>query len=406
MIYKYTGFDRGTKQKVKGKIEAQNLEDAKRRIKAKNILFQSIEEENPSIFQNIKFTRKRKMSSKDLANLSRDLSIYIRSGISIVNAIRLAKNQYEGNKRIALFLDSITTYLDEGKNFYNALESQNVFDIPNFYKQSIKVSENSGILDEVLIELSKLLKNQDRLNKQLQSSFAYPIFILSVSVIMVGFMMTYVVPKITSIFAQLDQELPLITKIVVTTGDWFQANWSTLGIALLIAIFTFTFLLNFNTKFRYMIDKIMLKLPFFGSIVESAELGRFAYISSILFRSGVPFVQTINLSAKILKNSVIRGVFERASAKVVEGGRLSTALLAEEVKINKSFVQAVTLGEETSEVSLILQNLSELYFEENKDKLTIFLSLLEPFLMLFVGGIIGLIVTAMLLPIFSMNIGG
>jgi general secretion pathway protein F/type IV pilus assembly protein PilC len=148
----------------------------------------------------------------------------------------------------------------------------------------------------------------------------------------------------------------------------------------------------------------MLKIPLFGNLTESSELARFSYISSVLIRSGVPFVQTINLAAKILKNSVIKETFEKASKKVVEGGKLSTALHNANYPINSSFVQAIALGEETSEVSAILQNLSELYFEENKDKINMLLSLLEPVLMLFVGGTIGFIVTAMLLPIFSMNI--
>jgi general secretion pathway protein F/type IV pilus assembly protein PilC len=148
-----------------------------------------------------------------------------------------------------------------------------------------------------------------------------------------------------------------------------------------------------------------LKIPFFGKLLESSELGRFSYISSVLIKSGVPFVQTINLAAKILKNSVVRELFEGASNKVVEGGKLSNALINSKYKIDQSFIQAIALGEETSEVSPILSNLSELYFEENRDKLAVFLSLLEPFLMLIVGGIIGFIVTAMLLPIFSMNIG-
>lgn len=406
MIYKYKGLDRNQKgKKVSGKIEAQNLEDAKRRLRAKNIIYQNIAEDKPSLISQIKISRKAKISAKDLANLSRDLSIYIKSGISIVNAIRLAKNQYDGNKKTVLFLDTLTTFLDEGKNFYAALESQTIYELPNFYKQSIKVSEDSGILDEVLSELAKLLKNQDRLNKQIQSSFAYPAFIFIVSAFMVGFMLAYVVPKITGIFSQLDQELPRVTQFVIALGEWFSTNWLTLGIGLTVGIVVLGILISTSPKVKYFFDKLLLKLPFFGSIIESSELGRFAYISSVLFRSGVPFVQTINLSSKILKNSVIRKVFEQASEKVVEGGKLSSAINAEGYKIDKTFVQAVALGEETSEVSLILQNLSELYFEENKDKMTIFLSLLEPFLMLIVGGIIGLIVTAMLLPIFSMNIG-
>jgi general secretion pathway protein F/type IV pilus assembly protein PilC len=150
---------------------------------------------------------------------------------------------------------------------------------------------------------------------------------------------------------------------------------------------------------------LALKTPFFGDIVQSSELGRFSYIASVLIRSGVPFVQTVNLGANVLNNSVIKEKFLSASSKVVEGSKFSNALTKGGFKIDRSFVQAIALGEETSQVSNILQNLSDLYFEENRDKIGIFLSLLEPMLMLIVGGVIGFIVSAMLLPIFSMNIG-
>ncbi len=402
MIYKYNGVDEKGK-KVSSKLEAVDLDDAKRRLKAQKIIYKSIKEESFS-FSKFNFKRTYNLKPAELSSLSRDFSLYLRSGISLVNTVNLCLNQYKQNKKMMLFLQSVKTSLDEGKNFYQALDTQVAVKLPNFYKQSIKVSEDSGILDEVLLELSKFLKNQDRINKQISGAFAYPMFIMIVSVFMVGFMIAYVVPKITSIFEQMNQELPLITKIVVGAGNWLSAHWLvSLGSFIMFIIFM-KLLLKFNSKAKYIYDKIMLKIPFFGKIIENSELGRFTYISSILLKSGVPFVQSVNLSAKILKNSVIKGAFEEASKKVVEGSRLSTALAKCSYTPDISFVQAVALGEETSEISPILQNLSELYFEENQDKLNIFLSLLEPFLMLVVGGIIGFIVTAMLLPIFSINI--
>ena len=406
MIFKYKGIKKDGK-KIKSEIEAQNLNDAKRKLKAQNIIYQYIKEQNPSIFKNLNFSFSKKytLKPKELANFSRDLSIYIKSGISIVNAIKLSKNQYAGNKKLSLFLETVITFLDEGKNFYQALDEQTVIELPTFYKQSIKVSEDSGILDEVLIELSKFLKDQDAINKEIQSAFAYPMFIMVVSIFMVAFMITYVVPKITGIFDQMGQALPPITEFVINLSDWFQNYWLAGAITIITVVSTMSILIKTNKKVKYAVDRVLLKVPLFGKVIETSELARFAYISSVLFRSGVPFVQTIKLSANILKNSVISEVFQQASQKVVEGGKLSVALNNSDVKIDRSFIQAIALGEETSEVTEILKNLSELYFEENRDKIGILLSLLEPFLMLFVGGAIGFIVTAMLLPIFSMNIG-
>jgi general secretion pathway protein F/type IV pilus assembly protein PilC len=403
MIFKYTGID-NQGNKISAKLEATNEEDAKRRLKSQKIIYKTLKEESFNFSNFTNFKRTYKITPSELSTLSRELSIYLRSGISLVNTINLLLNQYTNHKKISLFLTSVKTALDEGKNFYSALEKQSTISLPNFYKQSIKVSEDSGVLDEVLLELSVFLKNQDRVNKQIQSAFAYPLFILIVSVFMVAFMLSYVVPKITSIFEQMDQELPAMTKFVISAGDFLLAHGTTLLIAFLAFILLIVVLNKTSKGFAYVFDKMLLKIPFFGKILENSELGRFAYISSILFRSGVPFVQTVNLASKILKNSVIAKVFEDASIKVVEGGKLSKSLQKSSYTIDTAFVQAIALGEETSEVSSILSNLSDLYFEENKDRLGIFLSLLEPALMLIVGGIIGFIVASMLLPIFSINI--
>jgi type II secretory pathway component PulF len=404
MVFKYKGL-LSDGSKTKGLIEATDVEDAKKRLRSKQVFYTSISEENGTIFSNISLKRKKVIQPNVLATMSRDLSIYLKAGISIVNALRLAQNQYAQNKTLSSFIATLITLLDEGKSFYQALEAQSIITLPDFYKQSIKVSENSGILQEVLLELSVFLKEQTRVNKQIQNAFAYPSFIIVVSLFMVAFMIAFVVPKITGIFEQLGQELPEITKFVINLGDFLTSYWILLAVVIVTTVTGFSLFMKFSPRFKYAVDLFMLKLPFFGPIIQSSELGRFSYISSVLIRSGIPFVQTANLAANIVKNSVIKKKFTDAAQRVVEGSKFSNALLkGAGYKIDTSFVQAIALGEETSEVASILQNLSDLYFEDNKDKIALFLSLLEPALMLFVGGVIGFIVSAMLLPIFSMNI--
>jgi len=403
MIYKFKGIDESGK-KVTQKIEAISLDEAKSKIKAKKIIYQSIKEETPSFFDNINFSRKYKIPPKELAALSRELSMYIRSGITIVSALKIIQTHYDNNAKMKLFLTTISTHLDEGNNFYSALEAQSVVILPEFFKQSIKVSENGGILDEVLVELSRFLKEQDAINKEIKGAFAYPSFMIIISLLMISFMLAYVVPQITGIFASMDQELPTATKVVIAMGEFFQNNFTTILASIFIFVSIFVILMKKSYPFAYAIHKMILKLPLFGQIAQKSELARFAYIASLLTRSGVPFVETINLSANILNNLVLKGVFVSASKKVVEGKLLSNALNSSDVKIDYAFIQAIALGEETSQLQNVLTNISELYFEENRDKISLLLTLLEPALMLFVGGSIGFIVAAMLLPIFSMSI--
>ncbi|MAC85059.1 MAG: hypothetical protein CL624_13095 [Arcobacter sp.] len=402
MLFKYQGFDTNGK-KIKAKIEALNLNEAKAKLKARNILYISLEEDFN--FSKISFKRRKTLSLSSLSYLSRDLSIYLNSGISLISAIKLLKERYREDKVLNSFFESISTYLDEGKNFYIALDSQSAVNLPEFYKQSIKVSENGGLLESVLLELSVFLKEQDRIKKQVTSALAYPLFILFISFFMVGFMLSFIVPKITDIFTQIDQELPASTKIVIALGDFFSNNYMYIIGVLFTFIFIFLLLMKKSKTYKYIFDKVILKLPFFSTMIEQGELARFSYMNSILIKSGVPIVQSINLSANILKNSVIKRVFVEASKSIVEGKKLSVLLSTNKIyNIDEAFIHSIAIGEDTSRLSEILSNLATLYNEANKDKTDIFLALLEPIFMLFVGVTIGFIVISMLLPIFSMNL--
>ncbi len=405
MIFIYKGIDSSGK-KIKEKIEASSWDEAKKKLSSRGIIYNILKEDTGLNFRNFSLKRQYQMDAKKLSSISREISMYLKAGITVVNAVKIITNQYKNDKYLFLFFQTINTLLDEGKTFYQALDEQKIIKLPLFYKQSIRVSETSGILNSVLFELARFLKEQDKINKQIQSAMAYPLFMLVISFFMVGFMLSFVVPKITSMFSQMHQQLPLTTRIVIATGNILKQDGIFIIIFLIVIVSVFALLMKYNYSFRYAIHKFLLKIPFFGKLMEKTELARFSYMMSLLLKSGIPIVQAINLSANILKNSVIKDIFLQASTKVVEGKKLSSSLTAMTYVVNDSFIQAVALAEETSEVEEVMKNLSELYFEENHDKVTILLSLLEPVLMLIVGGIIGFIVTAMLLPIFSMNIGG
>ena len=403
MIFKYKGITQEGK-KVSDRVEALSIEEARAKIKSSGVIYQSLEEDEPAFYEKFDFSSKYKIPPNELSALSRELSMYIRSGITIVSALKIVKIHYEKNKKMKLFLETVSTHLDEGNNFYTALEAQSIVELPLFFKESIKVSESGGILDEVLLELSRFLKEQDKINKEIKGAFAYPSFMIIISLVMIAFMLTFVVPQITGIFESMDQELPMPTQFVIAAGDFFSSNFTAMLLIIFAVVVTFVTLRKKVYAFAYGVDKFILTLPLFGSIAMKSELARFSYIASLLTRSGVPFVQTINLSANILNNRVIKELFVGASKKVVEGKLLSKALSESSTKIDNAFIQSIALGEETSQLENVLTNVSDLYFEENRDKIALLLTLLEPALMLFVGGSIGFIVAAMLLPIFSMSI--
>ena len=405
MLFKYSGFDKNGK-KTHGKIEADTIAGAKSQLRQKKIIYKSLKEDNYSFFTNLSFKRKTKIKPLVLSTISRDLSIYLKSGISLLNAIKLINERYKKDRVLNPFFTSLITYLDEGKNFYTALDMQKVIELPEFYLQSIKISEDGGILQSVLVELADYLKEQDELNKQIGSAMAYPAFIIVVSFLMVGFMLSFIVPKITAIFEHNDQALPPATQFVIGAGDFVNEYYHLIIIGFISIVALFIFMMKRLPKFKYSVDKFLLKIPFVGGLIEIGELSRFAYMNSILIKSGVPVVQSFKLGSNILKNSVIKELFSVASTKVVEGEKLSKILDSSPIyKIDIAFIQAVAIGEETSQLSEILDNLAELYATQNKDKIGLVLTLLEPMFMLIVGAVIGFIVVAMLLPIFSMSMG-
>ena len=405
MLFKYSGFDKNG-HKVTNKIEATSLHLAKQQLKQKKIIYTSIKEDKYNLIDKLLSKKTIKLKSLVLSTISRDLSIYLNSGISLLNAMKLLSQRYQNDKKLNPFFISVIAYLDEGKNFYTSLVEQKIINLPEFYLQSIKISEDGGILQSVLVELADYLKEQDSLNKQISSAMAYPIFIIAVSFLMVGFMLSFIVPKITAVFEHNGQELPPMTQFVINAGDMVTNYYHVIIIGFIAAISLFTFMMKRYEKFKYTIDSLILKVPFIGKLIEIGELSRFAYMNSILIKSGIPIVQSFKLGSNILKNSVIKKLFTTASVEVVEGKNLSTILDKNEIyKIDIAFIQAISIGEETSSLSKILQNLAELYTTQNKDKIAIFLTLLEPMFMLIVGGLIGFIVVAMLLPIFSMSLG-
>ncbi|WP_187647807.1 type II secretion system F family protein [Nitrosophilus labii] len=399
MRYRYIGFSKKG-EKVSGYIEASSIEEAKRKLKDASIVYEELKEIKPLLPS---FNFKKEVPKNILIDFSKTLSIYLKSGISIAKAIRLAKNQFSDGKTLD-FLFQIQKNIDEGKSFYQALDKQKIYDIPKFYKESVKIAEETGTLQEVISEMADFLKNLKSMEDKTKRALIYPLFIIIVAIFMISFMLSFVIPKISAIFLQLHQELPKITKLVISIGDFLTQNWIGLVFIIFLLIFSFSFTVKKIYRFRYMLHFFILKIPIIKDIAIASNLGKFSYLMSVLTNSGVNFVHSAKLSSETLQNEVIKRIFQDASKELVEGKRFSNALVKNGFNFDKSFIQSIALAEETSEVTEIFKNLSELFKEKNSAKIELFLSLLEPTLLLVVGIIIGFIVTAMLLPIFSMNL--
>ncbi len=404
MLFKYKGVHK-TGKRLKGTVDANSIEEAGQKLRLQGVYYESLV---PSSTSSLSFEAlsKRQMSGTMLALFSKELSSYLNSGMTILTAIKLLENQHQGEKQYVSFLNSIKTMIDEGKSLYNALNSQKVYKLPEFYLQSLNVAGQSGKMVEVLTNMSNFFMAQTKVQKQVKSAMTYPAIIFTVAVGMTAFLIAFVVPKITEIFSDTGQALPPITQFVLDLSDFLTAHYSAMIVGVLLLVVIFKVMYAKMVTFHRWFDAILLRIPVLGGLIQNHELGRFSYILSLMLASGVAYAKSVELAKATFGNYGFKALFDAANTKVQEGNKLSNSLqMSKGAKLKRNFLQSLALGEETSEVSSILDNLSKLYAEENEEKLKLLLSLIEPFMMLFIGAVVGVIVAAMLLPIFTMTQG-
>ncbi len=402
MLFKYKGFDK-TGKKTKGTVTASSIEEAKQKLRTQRIYYEKL---TPTKEFSLEAFSQHQMPGELLSTFSKELSSYLNSGMTVLTAIKLLENQHEGEKRYVSFLNSIKTMIDEGQSLYNALHSQKVYILPDFFLQSLNVAGQSGKMVEVLTNMGNFFSAQNKVKKQVKGAMTYPAIIFTVAIGMTSFLIAFVVPKITEIFEDTGQELPPITQFVLSISDFLTTHYIAIIVTFILSILFFKLAYAKIDTFHRIIDSILLRTPILSALIQNHELGRFSYILSLMLSSGVAYAQAVQLAKTTFGNYALRDLFEKASVKVLEGNKLSNSLqLSKGAKLKRNFMQSLALGEESSEVAQVLDNISQLYAEENEDQLKLLLGLLEPFMMLFIGLVVGVIVSAMLLPIFTMTQG-
>ena len=398
MTFSYKGYSKEGKR-VKGTLHAPSVDVAKELLKAEGILVESIK-------QRMQFFV-RPIPPALIAALGRNLSLYLKAGISLNQGLRLVADNYPKKSKQRTFLEEIVRQIESGSSFSDALASQNVYLIPPYFLHTIKVAQKSGNLELVLLELSDYVQEQERIKRDVVKAFIYPSFIMIIAIAMINFMLTTIIPKIVDMFESTKSELPTSTKITLALSHFFQAYSWLMLIIVIILISALVLSWKSNEKFGYMMDRFVLKIPLLGDMIVFMELGRFGRVMALLLQSGVPFAQALKFASQTIGNRYLQKLFGNIAAQIVEGKSFTQAVKESVGKreIPNDFVNAVALGEKSSHLAFSLKSLAELYAQQNRDRIDVMLALLEPVLMLTIGGIIGFLVISMLLPIFSISLG-
>ncbi len=338
------------------------------------------------------------ISVKDLAIFSRQLATLVNAGVSMVRGLGIMTDQCE-NKKLKIALTEVLDDVQQGTNFSDALRKHpKIFD--KLYCAMVQAGEAGGVLDDVLSRLATLLEDQARLTNQIKSAMTYPAVVTFIAVSIFIGMCKFIIPVFSGVFKQLGGELPAFTQILVNISNFLNSPAFFL-IPVVIAIAVFAYRQFYKTPFgKLYMDGVFLKLPMFGELVQKTAVARFARTFGSLSRAGVPILMSLEITGDTSGNQVIANALEAARNAVREGGQIAPALEKTEV-FPVMATQMITIGEETGELDKMLMKVADFYENEVEEAVKALTSLMEPIMILFLGGMVGGIIVGMYLPIFS-----
>jgi general secretion pathway protein F len=385
-IFKYRGYAQDGAE-VHGAVEAAGLHDAIAQVKAQKILPAELVEATGR-------KRKKLFSKRDntfLPNMTRQLSILISSGVPLMEALKSVADEYQGYDREMLM--AIKEQLSGGASFYRVLQDYGqVFS--DYYVHMVQAGEASGTLDTVLIKLADFLEHQGRVRGKIRSAMIYPILMMGVSIVVLSFLFTFVIPKIVRIFDDAKGALPFITVMLIVISNAFMKYWwAILGI-LAVAFWNARHYVRRN---RETMDRLLLKLP--GNILQSLYYARFARAMEVLLGAGLPVLTVLKLAAQSIGNRALESDVLAAGVKVAEGQALASSLQG----FPPVFLQLVATGEKTGRLADTMKRAALSYEEEFSRKVDGAVSVFEPAMIIAMSLVVCFIVLAVLLPIFQLN---
>ena len=395
--FDYAALDAGGKRK-KGTVMASSARDARDILRARALMPLDLAPSKSKKKENIDGTASG-VKHKHLTQATRQLAILIDAATPIEEALKITALQFERSPMKGALL-SIRAQVMEGLRLSDALRGQpKVF--PELYTAMVASGETSGRLPAVLDRLADDLEAAQKIRRKIMGATVYPMVLSVVALFVVAILMVAVVPKVVEQFDSFGQDLPSLTKGVIAVSGWMQ-NWGLIALILIVmVIFALRQALK-NKALRYKWDGMMLRLPLIGKIIRNMNAARFARTMAGLVDSGTPALTALETARHTLQNSVMREAVTNASVKVREGSAISTALRGTAV-FPPLVVQMVAGGEASGDMGKMFSKSAEYLEDEFDSSTTVFLTLLEPLIIIFLAGIVLLIIAAIFLPILQLN---
>ncbi len=382
---------------MSGTIEAENVRQVVERLRDRNCYVIDIKRK---AVRNWEFSIKlptRKIGSSVLAVFSRQLATMITAGVPLLNALEICTQQLD-NGRLGDTLSSVAAELEGGSSFADALRKHHKI-FPALFINLIEVGEMGGVLDEVLEQLAVNYEREHDIREKVKSALTYPTVVLVLAILAIIFLLTFVLPTFIAMLQSLGAALPLPTRIVIGTSKFMQKFWYMAPLAVFVALVLF-YNLTSQGPGRLYWHRILLRLPIAGRLHRLTVISRFSRSLGTLIRGGVPLLQALEVVKRTAGNAVVEEGITRAQDFIREGQGMVQPLKECGV-FPPMVIQMVQVGEETGTLDDMLNRLSQFYDREVDTMVTRLSTIIEPALIVFLGGIVGFIIVSILLPMFS-----
>ncbi|MDZ8138379.1 MAG: type II secretion system F family protein [Nostoc sp. DedQUE04] len=383
------------------KIVAESLVQARTNLRDQGFVIQELKQSQgfqPDVaFKNFQNSLV-KVSVKDKAVFSRQFAVLMNAGVAIVRSLGVLSEQCSNTKLKQALVD-ISTDVQSGMNLSEAMRKHpDCFD--GLYVSMIQAGEVGGVLDEVLNRLAKLLEDVARLQNQIKSALSYPTVVGFIAVAIFLGMTIFLIPIFATIFVQLGITLPPLTQFLMDASKFLRSPGALVLLAALIGL-KFAFTQYSKTPVgRITIDRFSLKMPLFGDLIQKSSVARFSRTFGSLTRSGVPILTCLEIVRDTSGNQVIANAIDAARMEIQQGGMISIALQKDAV-FPAMAIQMISIGEETGELDGMLMKVADFYEDEVEQAVKAMTSILEPVMIVVLGGMVGTILLAMYLPMFA-----
>ncbi len=396
LVFKWSGKTaKGTIQK--GELTANTREEVIAYLRKKNIIPTVITQKAKAALSLPGFGGR--VTDKDIVVFTRQFGTMIDAGLPLVQALEILEKQTE-NKKLAKVIGDVRADVEGGSTYADALKKHpRVFN--DLYANMVAAGESGGILDTILNRLAGYIEKTMKLKRQIKSAMIYPSAIIIVAIIVIWIILAKVIPTFAKMFSTLGGVLPLPTRIVVALSNFLSGPGGLLVIACIICFIIFIVLIRRTYKGRKIIDTILLRLPVCGILLRKVAVSRFTRTLGTLISSGVPILEGLDITAKTAGNMVVQEEVLKVRKDVAEGKTIAEPLSKSKV-FPPMVTQMIAVGESTGALDTMLSKIADFYDDEVDAAVANLTAMLEPIIIVFLGGVIGFIVIAMYMPIFKL----